>query len=229
MKYMKVKEYILPKESIQIEIYIPNCVKKGKKENQRIKRSLKLTAGNTTFNLEVEVTILTISIELLLSCDNYKLEYFNDNYYLKVNQLFSDDQIKLNIQNYLEGENLLIKTRIDSLDGNTSKEPIIELKEYNVIINISKLSKKDVKRLNCRVEFYISQSYKMPIIIDTVIMPTDYSFKVYDFSKKCFIANNMEILLPTTYSEDNFIKYLYDNLPETNPHFLIIFLIKIKN
>ena len=40
MKYMKVKEYILPKELIQIEIYIPNCVKKVKKENQRIKDCL---------------------------------------------------------------------------------------------------------------------------------------------------------------------------------------------
>ena len=49
----------------------------------------------------------------------------------------------------------------------------------------------------------------------------DYSFKVYDFSKKCFVSNNMEILLPTTYSEDNFIKYLPDNLLEINLQFLI--------
>ena len=139
MKYMKVKEYILPKESIQIEIYIPNCVKKGKKEYQRIRRLLKLTAGNTTFNLEVEITILTIPIELLLSCENYKLEYFNDYYYLKENQIFSEEQIKFCIQNYLEGENILVKTRIDSLDGNTSKEPIIELKDNYIILNIPKL------------------------------------------------------------------------------------------
>ena len=221
MKYMKVKEYILPKESIQIEIYIPNCVKKGKKEYQRIRRLLKLTAGNTTFNLEVEITILTIPIELLLSCENYKLEYFNDYYYLKENQIFSEEQIKFCIQNYLEGENILVKTRIDSLDGNTSKEPIIELKDNYIILNIPKLSNSEVKRLNCRIEFYISPSYKIPIRIDSVIIPMDYSFKVYDFSKKCFVSNNMEILLPTTYSEDNFIKYLPDNLLEINLQFLI--------
>ena len=38
IKYMKVKKYIKPKELIPIEIYIPNLVEKGKKENQRIRR-----------------------------------------------------------------------------------------------------------------------------------------------------------------------------------------------
>ena len=51
-------------------------------------------------------------------------------------------------------------------------------------------------------------------------MPMDYSFKVYDFSKKYFVSNNMEILLPTN-SDDNFMKYLPDNSLEINLQFLI--------
>ena len=38
MKYMRVKNYIPAKEPIQIEIYIPNSVQRGKKENQKIRR-----------------------------------------------------------------------------------------------------------------------------------------------------------------------------------------------
>jgi len=222
MKYMKVKNYIQAKEPIQIEIYILNCVKKGKKENQRIRRLLKLTAGGTSFDLEIEVTILTIPIELLLSCENYKLEYFNDNYYLKANQLFSEEIIKFNIMNYLEGEKLIIKTRIDSLDGNTSKEPIIELKENSALITIPKLNNMEVRRLNCKIEFFISPSYKIPIIIDSVTMPINYNFKVYDFSSRSYISNTMSLLLPTSYTNNNnFIKYLSDNMLEVNLQFMI--------
>ena len=56
-KYMKVKKYIKPKEQIQIEIYIPNLLQKGKKENQRIRRLLKLTSGNTNCKVEIEMKI----------------------------------------------------------------------------------------------------------------------------------------------------------------------------
>ena len=41
-RYMKVKNYIPAKEPIQVEIYIPNPIQKGRKEIQIIRRLLKL-------------------------------------------------------------------------------------------------------------------------------------------------------------------------------------------
>ena len=41
------------------------------------------------------------------------------------------------------------------------------------------------------------QNYKISIIIDSVIIPIYYSFKIYDFCNHCFISNNIEILIPS--------------------------------
>ena len=43
--------------------------------------------------------ILTVPIELLLSCENYTLEYINENYYLKDYQLFSEEKLVFEIEN----------------------------------------------------------------------------------------------------------------------------------
>ena len=209
---MKVQNYIKPKDPIQIEIYIPNSVEKGKIENQIIKRNLKLTAGNSNCEVEIEMKILTIPIELLLSCENYKLEFINEYYYLKTNQLFSKEKLVFKIQNYFKSDNLEIQTRIESLEGNTSKEPKIEWGDDTLSVNLPGIENNEAKRINCKIEIYISQNYKIPIIIDSVIMPINYSFQIYDFLSHCFVSNKLELLLPTSnYSYGNFIKYLPNN------------------
>lgn len=96
---MKVKNYFQPKEPIQIEIYISNSVQRGKIENQITKWNLKLSAGNSGCEVEIEMKILTVPIELLLSCENYTLEYINENYYLKDYQLFSEEKLVFEIEN----------------------------------------------------------------------------------------------------------------------------------
>ena len=138
-KYMRVKNYIQSKEFVQIEIYIPNSVQKGKIENQIIKRKLKLSAGKSECEVEIEMKILTVPVELLLSCENYKLEYINRNYYLKTYQILSEEKLVFTIQNYIKGDNNEMKARIDSLEGNTSKEPTITTEENILIINIPKI------------------------------------------------------------------------------------------
>ena len=222
-KYMKVKNYIQPKEPIQIEIYIPNCVQKGKIENQIIKRNLKLTAGNSNCEVEIEMKILTVPIELLLSCEMYKLEFINENYYLKTNQLLSQEKIVFKIQNYFKSDNIEMQTRIESLEGNTSKEPVIELQDDTLNIKLPKIENNEAKRINFRIEIYISQNYKIPIIIDSVIMPINYSFQIYDFINHIFVQNKLELLLPTSnYSYGNFVKYLSNNnIMEIELHLLI--------
>ena len=221
MKYMRVKNYIPAKEPIQVEIYIPNSVQRGKKENQKIRRKLKLIAGETDLEVEIEMKILTIPIELLLSCENYKLEFKNGNYHLKSNQLFSKEKLIFKIQNYIEGENMQIKTRIDSMEGNTSKEPKINIEEDKVMVDIPEVNNMEVKRLNCKIECYITGNYKIPIIIDSAIIPLNFGFQIYDFLSRTFTSNSMDILIPNNQIYNNFIKFLPNNNLEIDLQFLI--------
>ena len=223
-KYMKVKNYVQAKEPIQIEIYIPNLLIKGKKEIQKIRRILKLTAGDTC-EVEIEMQILTVPIQLLFSCENYKLEFKNDIYYLNTNQLFSKEKLVFKIQNYIKGEYNKFKIRIDSLEGNSANEPKIDKEEENsFIVEMPHIEDNEVKRINCKIECFISQNYKIPIRIDSAIMPINYSFQIYDYSNHIFTANRIYLLLPTgSYDNNNynFVKYCPENESEINLHLLI--------
>ena len=97
---MIVKSFFLPKEPIQIEIYILNNINKKQNEYQIIRKILRLICGEINFEIEIEIKILIMPIELLLSCKNYKLEYINDNYYLKTNKLVSKEKLIFDIQNH---------------------------------------------------------------------------------------------------------------------------------
>ena len=80
-----------------------------------------------------------------------------------------------------------------------------------------------IKRLNCKIECYISGNYNIPIIIDSVIIPNDFDFdfEIYDFSKHCF-NNKIDLFIPSIYKNN---KYYYKYLPneefEIELHFLI--------
>jgi hypothetical protein len=129
--YMRLeKSEIKSKNEIQIKITIPENINKEKKEIQIIKRKLKLTSTSSNANgeVEIEMKILTVPIELLISCENYKLEYINGVYHLKTYQLFSKEKIIFRIQNYLKGEENIIKARMEYLEGNTPGVSI-DLKE----------------------------------------------------------------------------------------------------
>ena len=211
IKYMKVKKYIKPKELIPIEIYIPNLIEKGKKENQRIRRLLKLTSGKTNCEMEIDMKILTLPIETLLSCENYQLEYINGNFHLKANKLFSKEKIIFHIQNYIKGQKNIIKERIDSLEANTYREPKVKIENNKLIVIIPEINNNEPKRINCKIECYLSPKYKISIIIDSVIIPIYYSFEAYDYINSCYTSKNIELLIPKCNSNLNFIRYLPQN------------------
>ena len=224
IKYMRVKNYIPAKEPIQVKIYIPKCKQRDKKENQKISRKLKLITGNSECEIGIEMKILSIPIELLLSCENYKLEFKDGSYHLKTNQLFPTEKLIFKIQNYIIDENIQIKARIVSLEGNASKEPKINIEKHIVIVNIPEINNIESKRLNCKIECYISENYKIPIIIDSVIIPINYSFQIYDFLNHSFISDSINIIIPISYPKNYFIKCL----PKNNKlEIELIFLINI--
>lgn len=72
--------------------------------------------------------ILTVPLELLISCENYELEYINGVYHLKTYQLFAKEKIIFRIENNLKGEENEIKARMEYLEGNTPGL-LIDLKE----------------------------------------------------------------------------------------------------
>ena len=221
-KYMKVKNIIKANENILIEIYFPKNVNKQEIENQKIRRILELKSKETHFQIEIEVKILTLPIKLLLSCNNYKLEYMNNNYYLKTNQLYSKEELIFNIQNYFEEVKIKFKNTIDSfpLEGNTSPKPKIILRDNKIKINLSKMKNNEEKRLNYKIVFYFNKTYKIPIIIDSVIMPLENIFQVYDFLNKCFISEKLDLIIPN--QNEGIFYYIGENKLEINLHFLII-------
>ena len=226
-KYMKVKNVIKANENIQIEIYFPKNINKWEVENQKIRRLLKLKTNETDFQIEIEVKIITLPINLLLSCNNFKLEYMNNNYYLKTNQLYSNEELIFNIQNYFEEGKIKFRNKIDSfpLEGNTSPKPKIILRENNKIkINLPRVRNNEEKRLNFEILFYFNKTYKIPIIIDSVIMSKENIFQAYDFLNKCFISDTLDLIIPNknNYSNEGFINYIKENKLEINLHFLII-------
>ena len=150
IKYMILeKSEIKSKNEIQIKITIPENINKGKKEIQKIRRKLKLTStsSNSKGEVEIEMKILTIPIEILLSCDNYELEYINGVYRLKTYQLFSKEKIIFRIQNYLKGDKNIIKSKFEYLEGNNTSEMIdLTVQEDKLIVTllIFLMSQKDV-------------------------------------------------------------------------------------
>ena len=156
-KYMRLeKSEIKSKNDIQINITIPENINKGKKEIQKIRRKLKLTStsSNSQGEVEIEMQILTVPIEILLSCENYELEYVNGVYYLKTYQLFSKEKIIFKIQNYIKGENNMIKSRFEYLEGNTSEMIDLTVEEDKLIVTLPDISN-EPKRCNYRIECYI--------------------------------------------------------------------------
>ena len=68
------KNEIKPKNEIQIKIAINEYLSKEKKIYQKIRRKLKLasTLSKAKGEIEIEMKILTVPLEFLLSCENYE-------------------------------------------------------------------------------------------------------------------------------------------------------------
>jgi hypothetical protein len=114
---------------------------------------------------------------------------------------------------------------MEYLEGNTPGVSI-DLKEEKdkLIVTLPNIIN-EPKRVNYKIECYISKNYNIPIIIDSAIIPIDYSFQVWDFLSKNFKTEKLEILLPIIYNsgENYFTKYNDENEGwlEINLNFII--------
>ena len=211
-KYVKAKTYTKAREPIRVKIYIPNIINELEKkdiQNQKIGFLLKLIIGGTK-NLEIpiEIKILRVSIKILFSCNNYKLEFFKGNFYLKTNKLYPEEKLIFNINNYIKVIDIIDKTMVEPLEGNQAEKPDIYLEENKMLVKIPKVNNIKAKRLNYKIDCYINSKFKIPIIIDSAIIPySHYSFQIYDFFTHSFTSNQIKILLPPiSFKEKDFYK-----------------------
>lgn len=118
---MSLEKYeIKPKNEILIKI----IYRQRKKIYQK---KLKITSSLSNPSGEFEIKTLTVSLEILLSWENYELLYKNRIYHLKAYQLFSKGKFTFRIQNYLKGEENIIKEKFEDLGGNASEK--LDLKD----------------------------------------------------------------------------------------------------
>lgn len=73
----------------------------------------------------------------------------------------SNEELIFEVQNHFEREDFIIKTRIDSLEGNNAKRPEIYEKKDKIRVIIPEVMNHSIKRLNCKIECYISSNYKL--------------------------------------------------------------------
>ena len=224
-EYIKVKKNIAPKETIQIEIKIPELKENEKISNCKYLGVLKLISGQSNYEIILDINILIVPNELLLSCRNYKLELKNGNYYIYTNDLISRENLIFKIKSHFKGEYYFIETKIILLEGNESEKPTIEKDHDEIKIIVPDSSS---KRLCCKIEFYLSLNYKIPIIIDSIILP-DYNIQFYDYLKKKFVSlirnDYYDLILPiydkNLFKENNFTEYLPYKFIDINLYILI--------
>ena len=60
-----------------------------------------------TLELDINIVVKTLSISLLFSNDKYEMEYKNNRFYLKTNELFSNEQLTFKFENFKIKKNYL--------------------------------------------------------------------------------------------------------------------------
>ena len=94
------------------------------------------------------------------------MEYKNERFYLKTNELFSNEELIFKFENFRINNDVYFKAKCKSLDGNSSDiKPKFNKENKNSI----KIIFPDVKtpcRLKCMFEFYFNKKDKIQLIID---------------------------------------------------------------
>ena len=75
----------------------------------------------------------------------------------------------------------------DNLDNEIEKPQINKKDElFNIIIPKYKNNDSDIKKLSCYIIVYFGKRFKMKILLESFIIPFDFSFNVYDYFKNEF-------------------------------------------
>ena len=210
-EYVKVTEKIKKEDkNILIQIKIPNAKREDKEERHIIPFILHFESiKGLKLNLECKITVKTIPIKSLLSCEKYQLIYKDKKFYLNTDKLFSGEEINFMLTNYPKSSlSRFFCSRIVALENNSAEQPKFSKENNNeVALEVPKFKKtheSQIPRLNCLFELVLNENYKIPIIIDCIIIPIEFSFEIYDYYNKNFVNGDIPVNI---YASEEILNY----------------------
>ena len=232
------KEIIKSNMPIEIEIKLPKIQKKlCLKEIHLIEFNLEIECqkedkdGNKDLNnksliLPFEIKFELIPIILKFSTKNNKI--IRNDYYFSISEnLYTDEEISFTLEQIDNLQKIDLKPfiQIEGLENNNSKEPnIIICKDNNEKENQKTKIKilipnngKEKSKMNIYVNIYFTENYKIPILIDSIVSPFDYSLLLFDYNDREFKEENCVI------------KYNFENNTNENIIFKVFLKIELQN
>ena len=193
------------------------------KEISRYKLNAKLifslkTKSEEKEEFDCEFNLTLIPFKILIFNDKYNLSYLNNKFILNLDYIHTSDVLIFYFKKYFEINNERIKPKIQliSKENNSAKLPKYDIKNEKIIIKNQENNK---KRLNFILNILFKESFKIPIEMDILVIPFDYSFEVYDYYKEDFVENSTIYLKDTHEFNQNF--YFRILLPETQLNYQI--------
>lgn len=165
-------------ESVQILFLLPE-VKSKEPENHNISTTIifesdKLNKKTLSCSFSVQI----VPLSFLISCKQSKLSFQNNTFYVCKDTFIPSQFLTFSIKNFYLKEPTNVKYQLISLDKNTATKPTITHKYDELELQIPKSN--SVKRLNAELKLNFSGSFSTSILIDSIIIPFDFEFEVYD-------------------------------------------------
>jgi len=191
-RWFAAKHTFTSGEIIQIFISLPPPVNK---DIENIEISLNLIIQSppyTELNIPCTFFITLLPLSILLSCNEYSLSYYDGSFNLCTQYLMSNSDLSLKIQNNNHKDAVNFAYQIESCDDNESPKPDVNKSKNGLSIHIPSLSNK-IQRLHFNLHLQFSEKFSTEVRVNATIIPFDYSFYIYDFTKKKYISNNLTI------------------------------------
>ena len=199
------------KEIPKIIIVLPNV---KSEEEVDIKTKIIISSlDHETLELPCTFHIIVLPQVIHISCREFPLSYKNKEFLLCSEKLVGKSILNFAISNYNNEEKLDYKYQIQSLDENLAAKPEFNIKNDKMQITIP--SVENPTRLHFAFNIKFSQSLTTKIIIDSIIIPFDYSFFVYDYDQKQYKSNSITLI----YSEDSIKKEMQLHCRISSPLF----------
>jgi len=191
-RWFTAKHTFTSGEIIQIFISLPPPVNKNI-ENIEVSLNLKIQSPPyKELNIPCTFFITLLPLSIFLSCKEYSLSYHDDSFNLCTQYLMSNSDLSLKIQNYNHKDAVSYAYQIESCDDNESPKPDVNKSKNGLSIHIPSLSNK-IQRLHFNLHLQFSERFSTEVRVNAAIIPFDYSFYIYDFTKKKYISNNLTI------------------------------------
>jgi len=202
-EYIKYSPEIKSNKPIEIQMNIPKmkdkyCLKethflkfnlefKFKKYNEENEKNIKEKPFILPFIIKMEL----FKINLKFSSNNNKIKLDNDKFYID-EDLYSEEIISLSLEQVELKKEIKLKPliQIEGLKDNNSHEPVIDInnededknhsEKTKINILIPKTNDNDTK-MNIFINIYYSKDFKIPILINSNILPFDYKLLFYDY------------------------------------------------